>query len=185
MSAITTIPSALLGVIRLGITNTITNISRIIYRTIGIASDVAIGAKIAITTAHAITTIPFTLLRVIRLGITNTITNRFRKKYRTIGIMEGAIETNIAIIAAHAITTIPSTLLRVAYDILATICRAHASIPDITIVITNIFRKSYRTIGIIEVAVGANIATRTAIATITSALHHVVLVITQTITNCK
>jgi hypothetical protein len=121
VDAITTIPSALLGVVRLPITSTITNPVWIIYRTIGIASNVAVGAEVAIIAVDAITTFPSALFRVEHdllatifiaehaPDITNAITNIFRKRHVTVGIMKGAVEAKISRLTA--ITAIPTTLL--------------------------------------------------------------------------
>jgi hypothetical protein len=174
VDAITTIPSTLLRVKRLAITQTITNPFRNRYRTIGVASYFADGPGIIRSTA--ITTVPSALLRVVQ-AITKTITNklRFWIRYRTVGIIKGAIEAEIAIITMDAITTVPSALLGV----------VRLEI-EITKTITNKFWIRCRTIGIIEVTVEADIAIFAvdAITTIPSTLLRVIrLAITKSITN--
>jgi hypothetical protein len=137
----------------------------------------AVKAKIAIVTWEgAIRAIPSTSLCVVNIAIASTITNEFWIGYRTIGIMEGAVKAKIAIIVTWegAILAIPSTSL----------CVVNIAITD---AITNVFWIRYRTIGIIEGAVKAEIAIivtwEGAIAAVIFALRRVVLVITNTITN--
>jgi hypothetical protein len=99
-----------------------------------------------------------------------------------------AFEANIAILAGcDTITTFPSTLFCVGQEKKAISYRdTHLNkVTRITNAITNPFWNTYRTIGVIEDAVGAKIAivTGAAITTIPTALRRVVLAITNTITN--
>jgi fructose-specific component phosphotransferase system IIB-like protein len=177
--AITTFPSALRCVVN-AFTITITNCPRLLVScsTIGIMES-AVRAEIAIITGDTITTFPSALFCVVRPEITNTITNRkfisreFQGRiryYRTTWIIEGAVEAKIP--RSTAIATIPSALFRVVKS-------------TITNTITNKFWFRYGTIGVMEGAVGAEIAIIAdhAITTVPSAPRRVVKEITITITN--
>jgi intracellular septation protein A len=174
-ATIRAIPSTCLCVVNITITDAISNVFWIGYRTIGII-EVAVRAKIAIIVAggRAIRAIKSTRLRVVNIAIASTITNPLWIRHRTVGIIEVAVRAKIAIIVAggRAILAIPSTRLSVVNIAIAS-------------TITNPLWIRHRTIGIKEFAVNAEIAifALEAITAIKSALPRVVKIITGAITD--